>query len=145
MTSAIMKLESCSPRQNPLFYFSVFVNILLSYYILSLKVSTWYIPEIFLVEAIASFSIQAESDIFPSLIPKARTTCPDCPCAPDDSNGEFKPGLDHHMDGFNVEQMKIPENIPEDSADRKKSLCIFNVNCEFRFCDRHGNIWTGSE
>ena len=113
MTSAIMKLESCSPRQNPLFYFSVFVNILLSYYILSLKVSS-------LVKAIASFTIQVESDIFPSLIPKARTTCPDCPCATGDSNGEFKPGLDHHMDGFNVEQMKIPENIPEDSADRKK-------------------------
>ena len=44
-----------------------------------------------------------ESDIFPSLLPAARTTCPDCPCAPGDSNGEFKPGLDHHMDGFNVE------------------------------------------
>ena len=39
MTSVIMKLESCSLRQNPLFYLSVFVNILLSYYILSLKVS----------------------------------------------------------------------------------------------------------
>ena len=36
-----MKLESCSPRQNPLFYISVFVNILLSYYILSLKVGTF--------------------------------------------------------------------------------------------------------
>ena len=73
-----------------------------------------------------------ESDIFPSLLPAARTTCPDCPCAPGDSNGEFKPGLDHHMDGFNVEQMKIPENIPEDSSDRKKIFGTANANYKFK-------------
>ena len=77
------------------------------------------------------FYFKVESDIFPSLLPAARTTCPDCPCAPGDSNGEFKPGLDHHMDGFNVEQMKIPENIPEDSSDRKKALATLIAYYEF--------------
>ena len=82
-----------------------------------------------------------ESDIFPSLLPAARTTCPDCPCAPGDSNGEFKPGLDHHMDGFNVEQMKIPENIPEDSSDRKTFFLVLpTLTINLRICDRHGNI-----
>ena len=75
--------------------------------------------------------LKVESDIFPSLLPVAKTTCPECPCAPDESNGEFKPGLDHHMDGFNVEKMKIPENIPEDSSDRKTFLDISIATYEF--------------
>ena len=35
------------------------------------------------------------------------------------------------MDGFNVEQMKIPENIPEDSSDRKKARATLISYYEF--------------
>ena len=93
-----------------------------------------YVHNLYLLKVALSvelFYIKVESDIFPSLLPAARTTCPDCPCAPGDSNGEFKPGLDHHMDGFNVEQMKIPENIPEDSADRK--IIFGTANPKYKF------------